>query len=241
MANDSVKSSQAGTTKGTDIAGLQSRSRIFGGSVCSSMFCLHIKFLTRKAFVSEFPLYRTNSFLVASIRCSPGQVSPPILPACPSHIAPPPPYAPCPHPGSSPWPSHMPFSAACAQCLCSAPACWKPAMSRQRLLSDVAMSSLVFHAMTNRSLCIRDFLSLFLCTNYCKSMTKRKLKRSDFVRLLKSVAWYFIDWIFFLPCSLPFFPSFLFYLLWRWWVLLSWFGSGLDLSWQQLKITLICW
>lgn len=85
-----MKSSQAGTTKGTDIAGLQSRSRVFGGSVYSSMFCLHIRFLTRKAFVSEFPLYRTNSFLVGSIRCSPGQVSPPILPACPSHIAPPP-------------------------------------------------------------------------------------------------------------------------------------------------------
>lgn len=128
VANDSMKSSQAGTTKGTDKARLQSCTQIIVGGIYSRMFCLYIKFLTSKTLISECPLYPTNSCIVSSIRCSPGQVIPHILPVPPSHIAPPL-YAPHPHPASGLCPSHMPFSVACAQCLCSAPACWKPVLS----------------------------------------------------------------------------------------------------------------
>lgn len=49
-------SSQAGTTNGTDIEGLLSHRQMFGDRVCVSVFCLHIKFLTRKTAFNEFPV-----------------------------------------------------------------------------------------------------------------------------------------------------------------------------------------
>lgn len=54
--NGSMESSQAETTNGTDIEGLLSHRQMFGDRVCVSVFCLHIKFLTRKTAFNEFPV-----------------------------------------------------------------------------------------------------------------------------------------------------------------------------------------
>ena len=69
---------------------LQSRSQRIGVNVC--VFCSHIKFLTRKTAVSDFPLYCANLCLAPSVRCSPGAVIPSVGPAvshlCPSSLRP---------------------------------------------------------------------------------------------------------------------------------------------------------
>lgn len=81
VASVSTDSSQAGTVNSTDRERLQSRSQVIGDSVCVSVFCLHIKLLTRKTAFSECLVYCTNRRIVCSIRCSPGPVIPPFLPA----------------------------------------------------------------------------------------------------------------------------------------------------------------
>lgn len=136
VASVSTDSWQAGTVNSTDRERLQSRSQVIGDSVCVSVFCLHIKLLTRKTAFSECFVYCTNRCIACSIRCSPSSIIPPFLPALPL-----PPIAPTSLGPLAPplRASHMPFSAVGTKVL------WAVYFSSAGcFLSDMATSSLIF-------------------------------------------------------------------------------------------------
>lgn len=142
VASVSMDSSQAGTVNSTDIERLQSRSQVIGDSVCVSVFCLHIKLLTRKTAFSECLVYCTIRCIVCSVTCSPGPVIPPFLPALPL-----PPIAPS-SAGPLPPPQLLPSELLTCPSQQLAPKCCEAFVSPQRAAFCLIWPQVVLYSLS---------------------------------------------------------------------------------------------